>query len=87
MCDINSPERLRNSLEWIKQIKTRSSINDCVISVFANKCDKLEEQDFLEFDLEKELAKRYPDIAYEEVSVECNINFKDALHRIAIMLL
>ena len=67
---------LRNSLEWIKQIKTRSSINDCVISVFANKCDKLEEQDFFEFDLEKELAKRYPDIAYEEVSVEMNINLR-----------
>ena len=55
--------------------------------MFANKCEKLEEQDFLEFDLEKELAKRHPDIAYEEVSVEMNINFKEALHRIAIKLL
>ena len=43
--------------------------------MFANKCDKLGDQDFLEFDLEQELAKRHPEIAYEEVSVESNINF------------
>ena len=75
MCDINDPESLRNCLDWIEQIKSRSSINDCVITVFANKCDMLGDQDFLEFDLEQELAKRHPEIAYEEVSVESNINF------------
>ena len=33
--------------------------------------------------MEAELVKHYPDIAYEEVSVESNINFQDALLRVA----
>ena len=69
MCDINDSESLKNSLEWIEEIQARATIHDKVIAVFANKCDQMEDAEYLQFDLEKELYNRYPDIAYEEISV------------------
>ena len=69
MCDISDSESLKNALEWIDQVYARSPIYDRVIAVFANKCDLLEEQDHLEFDLESALAEKCDDIMYEEVSV------------------
>ena len=43
MCDINKAESLKGTIDWIKEIEARASIQNCVIAVFANKCDKLDE--------------------------------------------
>ena len=74
-------------MEWIDQIESRASIYDRVIAVLANKCDLLEENDQLPFDLEAYLDDNHPDIMYEEVSVLCNINLQDAMRGITRRLL
>ena len=87
MCDITETESLKNALEWIDQIEARSPMHDKVIVVLANKCDLLEEQDQLEFDLESHLLQNHPDVMYDEVSVLCNINLQEAMRNIARRLL
>ena len=47
----------------------------------------MEDAEYLQFDLESELSIRYPDIAYEEISVQLNINIQDALRRVATKLI
>ena len=47
----------------------------------------MEDAEILKFDLESELYNRYTDIAYEEISVQLNINLEDALRRVATKLL